>query len=157
VQLEFELVHTDLCGPMESNSMGESKYFMLFIDDFSKMTWVFFITYKSEAFKMFKKFKVMTKTQTGMKLKASRSDWGGEYQSTKFKQFCDQEGISQQLTTPYTPKQNNVAERKNRTIVELARSMLQSKGRMGFEEADPECFEEAAGKEEWVTSMKEKI
>lgn len=80
----LELVHTDLCGPMEASSMGGSKYFMLFIDDFSRMAWVFFLTYKSEAFKMFKKFKAMTETQTGIKLKALRSDRGGEYQSTEF-------------------------------------------------------------------------
>jgi Integrase core domain len=96
----LKLVHTDLCGTMEMNSMGGSKYFMLFIDDFSRMTWVLFITYKSEAFKMFKKFKAMAETQTSMKLKALRSDRGGEYQSIEFKQFCDQEGILQQLTTP---------------------------------------------------------
>jgi transposase InsO family protein len=124
----LELVHTDLCGPMEVESMGGSKYFMLFIDDYSRMTWVYFLSYKSEAFGLFKRFKAMAETQTGARLKALRSDRGGEFQSKEFKQFCEKEGVLQQLTTPYTPEQNGVAERKNRTVVELARSMLKSKG-----------------------------
>ncbi|KAJ4789254.1 polyprotein [Rhynchospora pubera] len=124
----LELVHTDLCSPMEVESMGGSKYFMLLIDDYSRMTWVFFLTYKNEAFGQFKRFKAMAETQTGAQLKALRSDRGGKFQSKEFKQYCESEGILQQLTTPYTHEQNGVAERKNRTVVELARSMLKSKG-----------------------------
>ncbi|KAJ4820349.1 polyprotein [Rhynchospora pubera] len=123
----LELVHTDLCGPMEVESIGGSKYLMLLIDDYSRMTWVYFLSYKSEAFGLFKRFKAMAETQTGVRLKALRSDRGGEFQSNEFKQFCEKEGVLQQLTTPYTPEQNGVAERKNRTVVELARSMLKSK------------------------------
>ncbi|KAJ4751816.1 polyprotein [Rhynchospora pubera] len=124
----LEIVHTDLCGPMETESFGGSKYFLLFIDDFSRMTWVFFLKNKSETLEHFKKFKAMTEKQTGKQLKVLRSDRGGEYQSKEFNQFCEKEGIHHQLTTPYTPQQNGVAERKNRTVVEMARSMLKSKG-----------------------------
>ena len=87
----LELVHTDLCGPMEVESMGGSNYFMLFIDDYSRMTWVFFLSYKSEALGLFKSFKAMVETQTGARLKALRSYRGGEFQSKEFKQFCEKE------------------------------------------------------------------
>ncbi|KAJ1704767.1 hypothetical protein LUZ63_004546 [Rhynchospora breviuscula] len=124
----LELVHTDLCGPMETESLGGSRYFLLFIDDFSRMSWVYFLSNKSETFHTFKKFKAMAENQTGMHLKMLRSDRGGEYQSNEFREYCESEGIQHQLTMPYTPQQNGVAERKNRTVVELARSMLKSKG-----------------------------
>jgi Integrase core domain len=81
----LELVHTDLCWPMEVESMGGSKYFMLFIDDYSRITWVYFLSYKSQAFRLFKRFKAMAETQTGARLKALRSDRGGEFQSNEFK------------------------------------------------------------------------
>jgi Integrase core domain/GAG-pre-integrase domain len=123
----LELVHTDLCGPMDTSSLGGSMYFLLFIDDFSRMNWVYFLQTKGEAFKCFKKFKGMVETQSGMKIKKIRSDRGGEYQSNEFKQFCENEGIIHQLTLPYTPQQNMIVKRKNKTIVELARSMLTGK------------------------------
>jgi GAG-pre-integrase domain len=75
----LELVHTDLCGPMDTSSLGESRYFLLFIDDFSRMNWVYFLQTKVEAFECFKKFKAMVETQSGLKIKKIRSDRGGEY------------------------------------------------------------------------------
>ncbi|KAJ4820740.1 polyprotein [Rhynchospora pubera] len=85
------------------------------------------VTDLSQSWLWHHRFKAMAETQTGVRLKALRSDRGGEFQSNEFKQFCEKEGVLQQLTTPYTPEQNGVAERKNRTVVELARSMLKSK------------------------------
>jgi uncharacterized membrane protein YgcG len=120
----LELVHTDVCGPMQTESLGGNKYFLLFIDDFSRMCWVYFIQRKSETFVCFKKFKALVEKQTEKRLKRLRSDRGGEFQSKEFQTFCEEEGIHHELTTPYTPQQNGVAERKNRTVVELARSML---------------------------------
>ncbi|KAJ4754257.1 polyprotein [Rhynchospora pubera] len=124
----LEIVHTDLCGPMETTSLGGSKYFLLFIDDFSRMNWVYFLQNKGETFEHFKKFKAYAEKQSEKKLKVLRSDRGGEYQSIEFQKFCEAEGIHHELTVPYTPEQNGVAERKNRTIVEMARSMLKTKG-----------------------------
>jgi GAG-pre-integrase domain/Integrase core domain len=83
----LEMVHTDLCGPMEIESMGGSMYFMLFMDDYNRMTWVYFLSYKRQAFGLFKRFKAMIETQNGARLKALRSDHGGEFQSNEFKQF----------------------------------------------------------------------
>lgn len=124
----LELVHADLCGPMRTESLGGSRYFLLFTDDYSRMSWVYFLQLKSETFENFKKFKALVEKQSGKDLKVLRTDRGGEFISKEFASFCDEEGIKRELTAPYTPEQNGVAERKNRTVVEMARSMLKSKG-----------------------------
>ena len=124
----LDLIHADLCGPMSVNSIGGSRYFLLFIDDYSRMSWVYFLKNKSEAFEYFKKFKSFVEKQSGRYIKALRTDRGGEFMSTEFINFCDEYGIHKELTAPYTPQQNGVAERKNRTIVEMGRSMMNAKG-----------------------------
>ncbi|CAL2234198.1 unnamed protein product [Prunus armeniaca] len=124
----LELVHIDLCGPMRNESVARNKYFMLIIDDFTRMIWVYFLRNKSEAFSCFKKFKSMTELQTGHQVKCIRSDRGGEFLSTEFVEFCEAHGIQRQLTMAYTPQQNGVVERKNRTVIEMAKSMLHDKG-----------------------------
>lgn len=124
----MELVHTNLCGPMRTPSQSQNKYFILFIDDLSRMTWVYFLKEKSEAFEIFKKFILLVENQSGKKLKTLRSDRGTEFNSKKFDEFCKNEGLEHQLTVAYNPQQNGVSERKNRTIMEMARSMLMAKG-----------------------------
>jgi hypothetical protein len=124
----LELVHTDLCGPITPDSFGGKKYFITFIDDYSRKTWVYFLKEKAEAFEAFKRFKAMVEKISGCFIKALRSDRGGEYMSTAFSNFCDYHGIKRFLTAPYSPQQNGVAERKNRTILDMVRSMLKSKG-----------------------------
>jgi hypothetical protein len=124
----LELIHSDLCGPMQTPSLGKSQYFITFIDDFSRKTWVYFLKYKSEAFEIFKQFKALVEKQSGHYIKVLRTDRGGEYISNEFLNFCKEHGIKKQFTTRYTPQQNGVAERKNRTIQEMARSMLKAKG-----------------------------
>ncbi|BBH01653.1 hypothetical protein Prudu_011986, partial [Prunus dulcis] len=108
----LELVHVDLCGPMRNESVARNRYFMLIIDDFTRMIWVYFLRNKSEAFYCFKKFKSMTELQTGHKVQCIRSDRGGEFLSTDFLEFCEANGIQRQLTMAYTPQQNGVVERK---------------------------------------------
>lgn len=123
----LELVHADLCGPMSIDSLGGSRYFLLFVDDFSRMNWVYFLKKKSEAFEHFKKFKAFVEKQSDCHIKTLRTDRGGEFVSEEFNQFCEENGIHRELTAPYTPQQNGVAERKNRTIVEMGRSMLNAR------------------------------
>ena len=77
----LELVHSDVCGPMKTTSLGGSRYFLTFIDDFSRHTWVFSFKEKSETFKIFKEFKAEAENQAGVKLKVLRTDRGGEYES----------------------------------------------------------------------------
>ncbi|CAM8990990.1 unnamed protein product [Rhodiola kirilowii] len=123
----LELVHTDLCGPVEVESLGGKRYMMALVDDFSRKTWVYFLREKSEAFRTFKEFKTFVEKQSGYTLKTLRSDRGGEFTSNEFSSYCRTEGIRRQLTASYTPQQNGIAERKNRTIFEMARSMLKAK------------------------------
>ena len=126
-QKPLELIHTDVCGPFKPNSLGKSNYFLLFIDDLSRKTWVYFLKQKSEVFEAFKKFKAAVEKESGYQIKAMRSDRGGEFTSKEFLEFCEANGIRRPLTVPRSPQQNGVAERKNRTILDMARSMLKSK------------------------------
>ncbi|KAJ0785458.1 putative RNA-directed DNA polymerase [Helianthus annuus] len=123
----LELVHSDICGPMRTESIGGCKYFITFIDDFSRKTWVFFLKYKSEALNFFKTFKALNERQSGYLIKTLRTDRGGEYCSKFFQEYLKTCGIRHQLTNSYTPQQNGVAERKNRTLMELSRSMMNVK------------------------------
>lgn len=120
----LELVHTDVCGPMETRSLGGSKYFVVFEDDFSRMAFVYFIKSKDEVFCCFKQFKSMAENQTNQKIKVLRSDNGGEFCSREFEGFLKSSGIIHQKTNAYTPEQNGVSERLNRTIVEKAKCLL---------------------------------
>ena len=123
----LELIHADVCGPIKPSSLGNSNYFLLFIDDFSRKTWVYFLKQKSEVFEVFKKFKATVERENGRKIKAMRTDRGGEFTSKEFQEFCEANGIRRPMTVPRSPQQNGVAERKNRTILDMARSMLKSK------------------------------
>ncbi|CAL2265939.1 unnamed protein product [Prunus armeniaca] len=123
----LELIHSDICGPMQTVTKAGNRFFLTFIDDCTRMCWVYFLRHKSEALTVFKKFKATVELQSGYKLKKLRSDRGGEYTSVEFDSFCEDVGIERQLTTPYTPQQNGVAERKNRTIVEMAKCLMLEK------------------------------
>ncbi|CAL8998661.1 unnamed protein product [Prunus brigantina] len=123
----LELIHSDVCGPMQSTTIGGNKYFLTFIDDCTRMCWVYFMQYKSEVFGIFKKFKAMVELQSGYKIKRLRSDRGGEYTSLEFLKFCEDVGLERQLTVAYSPQQNGVAERKNRTILEMSKAMMNEK------------------------------
>ncbi|GAU31045.1 hypothetical protein TSUD_214810 [Trifolium subterraneum] len=125
---ELQLVHSDICGPINPTSNGGSRYFITFTDDFSRKTWTYVLTEKSNALTIFKKFKAITENESNCKLKCLRTDRGGEFTSTEFNDFCSEHGIKRQLTTAYTPQQNGVSERKNRTIMNMVRSMIAEKG-----------------------------
>ncbi|KAG8487897.1 hypothetical protein CXB51_018808 [Gossypium anomalum] len=123
-QEKLELVHSDVCGPMKSPYLNDSKYFVLFIDDLTRFCWVYFMKQKSEVFELFGKFKALVENQTGCKIKALRTDNGTEYLSKRFQKLCEQAEIHHQLTTVYTPQQNGVSERKNRTVMDMAKCLL---------------------------------
>ncbi|KAG6472324.1 hypothetical protein ZIOFF_069784 [Zingiber officinale] len=86
--------------------------------------WVFVLIAKKDAFQAFKKFKSVTENTTEYKIKTLRTDRGGEFLSTEFSRFCENEGIERHLSAPYTPQQNGVVERRNRTVMAMARSLL---------------------------------
>ena len=89
----LELVHSDLCGPINPTSNGGKRYFITFVDDFSRKTWVYFLQQKSEAFEVFKRFKVLVEKESGSFIKSLRTDRGGEYNSQGFFNFCENQGI----------------------------------------------------------------
>jgi transposase InsO family protein len=120
----LEIVHSDVCGPMRTTSMGGARYFLTFIDDFSRKVSVYMLKTKGEALEKFKEFKALAENQSEHKIKVFRSDNGGEFISKGFRRYLKKHGIEKQRSTPYTPEQNGVAERANRTIVEMARSMI---------------------------------
>ena len=137
----LELIHSDVNGPIEVSSLGGSKYFITFIDDYSKWITTYTMKTKSESLNCFKIFHKYAENQTGKrmkqvnfiqqtapKIKSLRTDNGGEYISNNFKSYLQDHGISHQLTVPYTPQQNGVAERLNRTLIDLVRSMLADSG-----------------------------
>jgi transposase InsO family protein len=124
----LQLVHSDLCGPLSSPSFSGCKYFLTFIDDFSRRTWFYFLKLKSEVFDKFLAYKALVEKQSGHQIQRLRTDNGGEYVNNNFTSYCTTQGIQMQHTVPYTPQQNGVAERKNRTLKEMANCMIQSKG-----------------------------
>ncbi|MCH81752.1 copia-type polyprotein, partial [Trifolium medium] len=124
---KLELIHSDICGPISPASNGNKRYLLTFIDDFSRKAWVYFLKDKSSAFDYFKKFRTMVEKECGEAIVCLRTDRGGEFNSHEFKDYCEENGIKRQLTAAYTPQQNGIAERKNRTIMEMVRSMLAGK------------------------------
>jgi hypothetical protein len=124
---KLELVHSDICGPINPTSNGGNRYFITFTDDFSRKTWTYPIIEKSSAFEIFKKFKALVEKESNCQIQALRTDRGGEFISHAFNEFCSENGIKRQLTAAYTPQQNGVSERKNRTLLNMVRSMIAEK------------------------------
>jgi transposase InsO family protein len=108
------LVHGDLCGPITPAETAANKYFLLIIED--------------QALQAFQIMKMAAEVEAEAKLKALHTDRGGEFKSNEFKAFCEAHGIQQYLTAPYSPQQNSVVERRNQTMVAMARIMMKSKG-----------------------------
>src|SRR5664279_3486147 len=120
----LELVHTDVYGPMSTTTRGGFHYFITFTDDFSRYGYVYLMKHKSETFEEFKEFQNEVENQRGKKIKALRSDRGGEYLSHEFSNHLKSCGIVSQLTTPGTPQRNGVSERRNRTLLDMVWSMM---------------------------------
>ncbi|GJY18952.1 retrovirus-related pol polyprotein from transposon TNT 1-94 [Tanacetum coccineum] len=104
----LQLIHTDLCGPITPTSHGKNLYFLLFTNDYSRKTLVYFLKEKSQAFEALKKFKAMVKKKKSLKIKSMRPDRGGEFLSNEFNKFCEDNGIYRFLIAPYSPQQNGV-------------------------------------------------
>jgi hypothetical protein len=124
----LEVVHSDVCGPMRTESIGGSRYFVTFTDDFTRLCVVHFVRQKSDVLAKFKEYKAYAENKLGYKIGALRCDNGGEYMSNAFRSYLKENGISSEVTTPHTPEQNGVAERMNRTLIESAKAMLSHSG-----------------------------
>ncbi|KAD3336075.1 hypothetical protein E3N88_31594 [Mikania micrantha] len=116
----------DLCGPINPPTLGGNSYFLLIVDDYCRFMWVYLLKTKSEAFEAFRRFKLQVEKESSYVLKATRTDRGGEFNSDQFRDFCLQNGIHRQLTAPYSPQQNKVVKRCNKTVMEMTRSMLKA-------------------------------
>jgi transposase InsO family protein len=120
----LELVHTDLCGPMQNATPSGKRYFMTMIDDYSRFTQVYFLKFKSEVSKFINEYIKYAENKFEKKVKVIRSDNGREYITKELQRSLTEMGIKVQYTAPYSAFQNGVAERKNRTLMEAARCML---------------------------------
>ncbi|WZZ15661.1 hypothetical protein YC2023_108750 [Brassica napus] len=119
----FDLIHSDV-WTAPCLSRDSYKYFVTFIDEKSKYTWLTLIQTKDRVLDAFRNFQTYVTNHYHAKIKILRSDNGGEYTSHAFKQHLSQHGILHQTSCPYTPQQNGVAERKNRHLMEVARSLM---------------------------------
>lgn len=126
-ELPGEIMHADLCGPMETASLGGAKYFLCFTCDYSRLRIVYFLKEKSETIGKINEMLQVVKNQCGSPLKTFQCDGGLEFNNESVRKLLKLNGITMAITNPYTPEQNGCAERSNRTIVELARTMRLSK------------------------------
>jgi hypothetical protein len=118
------IIHSDLCGIMECKSLGGANYFLTFIDDFTRKVFVYFLKSKSDVKELFDEYRALVETQTGKKIKILRTDNGLEFCNKELDSQLRKAGIIHQTSNTYTPQQNGLAERMNRTLVEKARCML---------------------------------
>ena len=100
----LQLVHSDLCGPVNPTSTSGKRYFITFTDDYSRKTWVYFLHEKSEALITFQRFKARVEKMIECFIKSIHTDHGGEFNSNNFAKFCDDNGIQRQLTAPHKPQ-----------------------------------------------------
>ncbi|CAI7788225.1 unnamed protein product [Closterium sp. NIES-54] len=135
------LVHMDVVGPTRAPSLSGSRYFLTIVDDHTRAVWVYPLQTKGEvAAAVLKEWMPRAQRESGHKVKVIRTDNGGEFISADFEAVLKKKGIQHQLTVPYNPQQNGVAERFNRTLQEGARTLL---GRAGL----PDPF--------WVTALRQ--
>jgi transposase InsO family protein len=120
----LDMVHYDVCGPMSSPSLSVCLYYVIFIDDYSRKCWIYFLKDKSDTFDKFKEYKSFIEKKTEKHIKILRTDNGGEFESLQFEDFCTSAGIKRQFIVPYNPQQNGVAERKNKTMCEIEKAMM---------------------------------
>jgi hypothetical protein len=111
-------------GPVLVPSLGKYFYYVSFIDDFSRNTWIYFLKNKFEVFDKFKEFKTLLENQTEKKIKVLGRDNGREFCENEFEEFCEKCGIATKNNTPYTPEWNGVTGMMNKTLMEKERSML---------------------------------
>ncbi|GKC95865.1 retrovirus-related pol polyprotein from transposon TNT 1-94 [Tanacetum coccineum] len=114
----------DLCGPMRIASINGKKYILVIVDDYSRYTWTLFLRANDETPEVLKDFLMMIQRNLQAPVISDRTDRGTEFLNKTLNAFFKEEGIEHQTFTPRTPEQNGVVERRNRTLVEAARTML---------------------------------
>ncbi|GJY64419.1 putative ribonuclease H-like domain-containing protein, partial [Tanacetum coccineum] len=124
ISLPLHLLHMDLFGPTFVKSLMKKMYCLVVTDDYSRFTWVFFLATKDETSGILKSFITGIENLVDHKVKVIRCDNGTEFKNREMNQFCEMKGILRQFSIARTPQQNGVVERRNRTLIEAARTML---------------------------------
>jgi len=122
--IPLELLHIDLFGPVNTASSYGSKYGLVIVDDYNRWTWVKFLRSKVNAYDVFSNFCTQIQSEKEMNILKVKSDHGGEFENEPFESFCEKHGIVHEFSSPRTPQQNRVVERKNKTLQEMARTMI---------------------------------
>ncbi|KAK2398040.1 putative mitochondrial protein [Trifolium repens] len=120
----LELLHIDLFGPVSTASINGKKYGLVIVDDYSRWTWVKFLRVKDDAYDVFTIFCTQVQNEKSLKILKIRSDHEGEFENEPFATYCEDHGIIHEFSAPRTPQQNGVVERKNRSLQEMARTMM---------------------------------
>lgn len=124
----LEVIHSDVCGAMTPAAYNGKRYFVSFTDDCTHFTAVYMLSTKDEVLEAFETYAAMAESHFDSRISRLRCDNGGEYVGEKFRSFCRRKGIQLEYTVPYTPQQNGVSERLNRTIMDKARAMIEDAG-----------------------------
>lgn len=127
VKEKLELIHSYVGGSIRPASNGGTRYFITFTYDFSRKTWIYFSHEKACAFDVFKQLKALVEKESDLYIKCLRKDKGEEFTSNTVCNFCSLHGIKRQLTIVYTPQQKGVLEIKNRTLMNMIRSVMTSR------------------------------
>ena len=124
----MELVHGDLCGPISPATPGGRCYFLLLVNDTTRYMWVALLTTKDMAADAIKHLQAVAEKQSGKKLQTLHTDNEWEFTVGEFTAYCAEEGIQRHYSAPYSPQQNGVVERRNQTVVAMARALLKQRG-----------------------------
>jgi transposase InsO family protein len=124
----LELVHRDLCGPVALATLGGRRYFLLLVDDLSRYMWVMVLGSKGDATDAIRRAQAAAEAECGRKLCVLCTDNGGEFTAAEFVLYCTDEGIQRHYSAPYSQQQNGVVERRNQTVVVMARALLKQRG-----------------------------
>jgi transposase InsO family protein len=139
----LELLHMDLFGLIAYISIGGSKYCLVIVDDYSRFTWVFFLQEKSQTQETLKRFLRRAQNEFELRIKKIRSNNGTEFKNSQIEGFLEEEGIQHEFSSPYTPQQNGIVERKNRTLLDMARTMpdeYKTPDRFWVEAINTDCY-----------------
>lgn len=119
----FHLLHLDIWGPYHTPTFDGNKFFLTVVDDYSRVTWICLLKFKSDMVNVLRNFLKMIKTQFQAVVQVVMTDNGSEFVNTAFVELLSAMGILHQRSCVYTPQQNGVAERKHRHILEVARAV----------------------------------
>nr|GEY36835.1 zinc finger, CCHC-type [Tanacetum cinerariifolium] len=162
----LDLVYGDLCGPISLATHSGKKLIFLLVDDCTRFMWAYFLTSKDQALSTFKEFRQKIEMEIRMKVRMLRTDKGCEFTSNEFTKYCKENGIARQLTAPYSPQQNGVVERRNRTVLSTTRirgfkdlaEIYQNTQEVEiktllFTEEEPRNYKEASTDKKWIEAM----